>query len=220
MSYKTVTKESYEATAEAFAENVVDLAPIQSIERFISLLPPQATILDLGCGSGRDAKIFTEKQVNVVGIDFCSNLLDIARKTAPLAEFYEMDMEELTFSPNSFDGVWACASFCHTPKSAILNIFKKIHSILKKEGHFYLSLKHGSGEVLEKDTRYEGNIEKFWSFFEEDELKQLLQEAQFKILDLDHVAKRHAYQTHPSLRVFCQKKDTSISESNDKDDVG
>ena len=39
MSNKEITKESYQATAEEFARNVANLAPMASIEKFIKLLP-------------------------------------------------------------------------------------------------------------------------------------------------------------------------------------
>ena len=53
---KEITKESYQATANEYTQNVVNLAPTGSIERFINFLPPNAKIIDIGCGSGRDAK--------------------------------------------------------------------------------------------------------------------------------------------------------------------
>lgn len=205
MTYKSITKESYQATADEFAQNVSELAPVTSIEKFIKLLPSRAKIIDIGCGSGRDAKIFTERGLKVVGIDFCSNLIDIAKTVAPMAEFHVMDIEMLSFPPCSFDGAWAASSIVHIPKKVIPAVLKKIHSILKEKGCFYISLKKGSGEVLEKDSRY-GDFEKFWSFFEEDELKNFLQEAKFNIIEFASVEKHHPYQTHPSVRVFCQKE--------------
>lgn len=205
MSYKAITRESYQATAEAFARKVADMAPLQSIEKLIRLLPQQPKILDIGSGSGRDAKIFTKRGVKVVGIDFCPSLIAIAKTNAPLAEFCVMDIEEMAFPPGSFDGAWAAASLSHLPKNALPAVFKKIHTLLKDEGHLYLSVKQGSGECLEKDRRYEGEIEKFWSYFEEEELLQLLQEAKFKVLEFSIVEKRDAYQTHPYFRIFCKK---------------
>lgn len=207
MSYKTITKESYQATAQEYTHNVADLAPLVSINRFVTLLPPHAKILDIGCGSGRDAKIFTDKGIHVVGVDFCANLIEIAKVKAPLAEFHVMDMEEISFPHYSFDGAWASASLLHLSKQRIPAVFNTIHSILKEEGYFYLSLKNGEGERIEKDARYEGNFEKFWSFFEEKELKKMLENANFAILDLNCIEKQTAYQSHPFLLAFCQKKD-------------
>jgi ubiquinone/menaquinone biosynthesis C-methylase UbiE len=208
MSYKETTRESYEATAEAFACNVAELAPRESIVRFSKLLPPKAKIIDIGSGSGRDAKIFSDLGVDVVGIDFCSNLIQHARKHATLAEFHVMDIEAISFPPASFDGAWAGCSLIHIPKKNIVNVLNKIHFILKDKGYFYLTIKKGTGEGLENDIRY-GNCKKFWSYFEEDELKLILEQSNFKILELCTVEKRFAYQTHHCLRAFCQKNNKS-----------
>lgn len=203
--YKEATKASYQATANEFAQNVAELAPIGSIEKFISLLPTKAKIIDIGCGSGRDAKIFTTAGIDVLGIDFCSNLIEIAKTHAPLADFQLMDIEAINFSPATFEGAWAACSLGHIPKNKFLNVLKQIHVLLKEEGYFYLALKKGAGEILERDARYAGNHQKFWSFFEEVELKNHLENAGFKILDLKVTEKRYDYQTHPAFRIFCQK---------------
>lgn len=204
MSYKAITKESYDATAEQFTCNVADLAPVESIQKFIDLLPPKARIIDIGCGSGRDAKLFTENGLSVLGIDFSQSLINIAKINAPLAEFQEMDIETAIFPASSFEGAWACCSLSHITKKVLPYVLKNIHSLLKPDGYFYLSVKKGSGEGLAEDLRY-GNIKKFWSFFEEDELKKYLQMAHFKILDCRTVEKTSPYHTHPGIRVFCQK---------------
>lgn len=206
MSYQFITKESYELTAEEFAQNVAPLAPRASIERFSQLLPKKAKIVDIGCGSGRDAKIFDELGVQVLGIDFCSNLLEIAKKQAPHGQFQLMDVENIAFEQNSFEGAWAGCILSHIPKAKIPAVLKKIHFILKNEGYFYVTVKKGEGELIEKDTRYESQVEKFWSFFEEEEFKNFLEKAGFKILELCTVDKQFSYQTNPAIRAFCQKQ--------------
>ncbi len=202
---KNITKESYQVTSNQFADNVAGLAPIASIEKFLKLMPSNASIIDIGCGSGRDAKLFTEMGASVLGIDFSKNLVDIAQQTAPLASFQLMDIEAMDFSASSFNGVWAACSLGHISKNTLPMVFNKIHAILKDEGIFYLTLKEGRGEVLEQDVRYEGNIKKFVAYYQAEELEEVLQTAQFKILDLALVEKNHSYQTHSVFRVFCQK---------------
>ena len=206
MSNKEITQESYQATARQFAQNVADLAPIGSIEKLMQLLPPNPKIIDLGCGSGRDAKIFTSMGADVLGIDFSSNLIDIAKSHAPLVNFELMDIETMRFSASTFDGVWSACSLAHVAKEMLPNVLEKINFMLKENGYFYLALKKGSGEILECDSRYDGEYKKFWSFFEEEELKNILQAAQFKILEFDIVETSHTYQSHSAFRVFCQKR--------------
>ncbi len=58
--------------------------------------------------------------------------------------------------------------------------------------------------MLQSDERY-GNRQKFWSFFEEQELSNLLTEAQFEVLDSAITEKRPSYETHPMIRVLCKK---------------
>ena len=121
MSYKETTRESYQATAEEFTQNVADLAPMESIQKFVDLLPAKAKIIDIGCGSGRDAKIFTEMNYSVLGIDFCQKLIDIAKVNAPLAEFKVMDIETDTFPTSFFDGAWAaCSLYIFRKRSCLL----------------------------------------------------------------------------------------------------
>lgn len=205
MSYKETTQKSYEATAEAFAQNVAHLAPHESIEHFSKLLPINAKLLDLGCGSGRDAKLFSEKGLDVTGIDFSTHLLEIAKKHAPLAHFKLMDIEDLHFAPNSFDGIWAACSLGHVPKDKLPEVLKKIHTLLKENGHFYIALKEGASEELIEDTRYSDHPKKFWAFYKENELNHLLKNAGFTINDSKTVKSKDPYLTHDAIRIFCMK---------------
>jgi SAM-dependent methyltransferase len=204
------TKQSYNLTADAYAKNVSTLVPVDQIAHFLQLLPPQASIIDIGCGSGRDAKIFAEGGLipqsgyKVTGIDFSEAMITAAKAHAPLAHFEVMDMESLNFPEHSFDGAWAAASLLHTPKVKILKVLKGIHAILKPKGLFYLSLKQGIGEGVEADLRY-GNIEKYWSYFQEEEIRHYLAAAHFNILSLSVSKPKTAYQTHPSIHIFAEK---------------
>ena len=204
LSNKEITQQSYQATAQQFADNVAHLAPITSIEKFFKLLPFNPKIIDLGSGSGRDAKIFTNMGADVLGIDYSSNLIDIAKLNAPLANFELMDIETMNFPASSFDGAWSACSLAHISKKIFPSVIKKIHFILKENGYFYLALKKGLGEILEHDSRYEGDFKKFWSFYEEEELKNILG-TYFKILEFDTVEKNDPYQTHSAFRIYCQK---------------
>ena len=204
-SFKEITRQSYQATAQEFADNVAELAPLASINEFMSLLPTQPKILELGSGSGRDAKVFSELGADVLGVDYCSNLIDIAKEHAPLAKFKLMDIEDIDFPAAAFDGVWAICVLGHINKTSLPAILNKIYYSLKPQGYFYLAVKQGRGEDLIIDTRYSGNHRKYWSFFEKEEISSLLESAQFKITDLSLVEKNDPYQTQPAFRIFCQK---------------
>ena len=75
------TIKSYNKTAQQYAQNVANLQKTTYIERFVSLLPANALVLDMACGSGRDARIFSEKGLSVTGIDLSEEMLKIATQT-------------------------------------------------------------------------------------------------------------------------------------------
>ena len=142
-------------------------------------------ILDLGCGSGRDAEWFSEKGKNVVGIDLSENLLDIAKKKAPNAVFNKMDIRNLGFEKEDFDGIWASGSIHHITKDEAETVLEELHHILKHQGLLYVSVKKGKGERYVRDGRIEEG-KRFFSFYEEDELNKLISKAGFEIIKSEH----------------------------------
>lgn len=201
---KKITIESYDATAKEYAQLVAGMFLKNEIEIFVSHLSKNSLILDLGCGSGRDAKIFTEKGYRVIGIDLSKKLLEIAQRTAPKAEFRLMDILKLDFPDNYFDGIWAAGSLPHIPKKDIPAAITQIHRVLKKGRILFISLKEGEGEILKEDKRYK-EIEKFWSFFKQEEIENYLKKENFRILSSDITKDENSYATNPWIEIFCEK---------------
>jgi len=205
VSKKVVTLNSYDTSASCYAENTANLHPQEEAQKFIRSLPPRAKIIDIGCGPGRDAKVFSDCGFEVVGIDFSSKMIEAAKQNAPNCSFYIMDVEALDFPSETFDGAWVSCALLHVPKKNILLVLHKIHEILKSKGSLYLSVKQGNAnETFEEDSRY-GGLEKHWSFYEPDELINLIVGAKFKIRDVMIAKKSTDYHTHPIIKIFAEK---------------
>lgn len=203
---KITTLNSYDVSSSQYEKNTADLHPKEEAHRFMKMLPFQAKIIDIGCGPGRDAKVFSDYGFNVIGIDFSSKMIEAAKQNAPLASFYVMDIENLVFPAASFDGAWANCALLHLSKRNIPSVLEKIHASLKPTGSFYLSAKKSSiGESFESDSRY-GELKKHWSFFESDELVNLLELANFQIVDIVVTDKNSDYHTHPMIKIFAKKQ--------------
>jgi SAM-dependent methyltransferase len=83
------------------------------LDRFIGLLEPPATVLDLGCGMGEPiARYLIENGCGVVGVDSSASMLEMARSRFPSSEWLIADMRELRLG-RRFDGVLAWDSFFH-----------------------------------------------------------------------------------------------------------
>lgn len=103
----------------------------------IDMLQPNSTILDVGTAIGLYPKYLTEKSdksFKVIGIDAAENMIKVAIKNVPNAEFRVMDMRELDFEPNSFDAIICLATLIHVDDNEAYKILEKFDTILKKDG--------------------------------------------------------------------------------------
>jgi SAM-dependent methyltransferase len=83
-------------------------------DRFVAALPGgEATVLDLGCGSGFPvAKYMAECGLHVTGVDSSPTLISLCRERLPEHDWLVEDMRLLKL-PRKFDGVLAWDSFFH-----------------------------------------------------------------------------------------------------------
>lgn len=144
------TIEYYNLHAQEFVDSSVNADMSEHYEKFLKHIPVGGTILDLGCGSGRDTKHFLSKGYEVTAVDGSIELCKIASAYTGI-NVQHLLFEDLDYD-NTFNGVWACASLLHVPKLELSAVFKKIAKALKKGGYLYVSFKYGT-EEREKDGR-------------------------------------------------------------------
>lgn len=158
------TIDYYNKNAEKFITGTVDVDFGVVQNRFLDKLTKGASILDFGCGSGRDTKYFLEKGYKVTAIDGSQELCKLASEytgiTVKQMLFKELDEQ------NVYDGIWACSSILHLHKQELIVVIKKMCEALKEDGIIYASFKYGEFEG-ERNGRY------FTDFTEESILKLL-----------------------------------------------
>lgn len=199
-----ITISSYDQTVDEYIKNTDHRHPEKEGQKFLDYLDDKKRILDLGCGYGRDSKIFSDKGLEVTGADLSTKMIDRARQKFSSIIFQVMDVRDLKFDDESLDGIWANSVYFHISKTDFIKSLKEAYRVLKKDGVFYLSMKLGEGEVLEKDERYNG-VEKFWSFYSQSELEKMLTKDNFEILDSYVVDRNDDYTTNPYIKIFCKK---------------
>jgi SAM-dependent methyltransferase len=83
------------------------------LDRLLALLPPRASILDMGCGSGEPiARYFIEQGYAVTGIDSSPSLIAKCKDRFPDQDWIVADMRTLSLD-RRFDGILAWNSFFH-----------------------------------------------------------------------------------------------------------
>src|SRR3989344_2594331 len=170
----------YNSIALTYARQIEEYAPVPERDEFISVLPSQGKILDVGCAAGRDSGYFSSKGFSVVGVDLSGKLLEIARKKFPHIDFFKQDFRSHDFPKESFNGIWACASLLHLKRTEIPAVLRQFFALLKPKGILYIQVKEGKGEKDVVDILSSGQSRHF-TFFEIGELKQFLEEAGFRV---------------------------------------
>lgn len=146
-------------------------------------LNPGPRVIDLGCGSGREAPLFREAGFDYVGVDRSVGLLSEARARNPGATFLEIDMSTLNFPEQSFDAFWSAASLLHVPKLQAPDVLREWFRILKPGGIGFIAVKQ-KREVDEswETNEYVPSLRRYFVYYEALEAALLLVASGFTLL--------------------------------------
>lgn len=147
-------------------------------------IPSGATILELGCGEGKDSVYFAEAGHEVTATDFSSVVINknSERYNNPRLKFEVLDMSKpLHFADETFNVIYARLSLHYFPDKVTREIFKEIWRVLKPGGLLCFMCKavgdgiYGKGEELEPNMyELDGHVR---HFFSEDYARNLLKQA-------------------------------------------
>lgn len=166
------TTQFYENHAREYFNRTVSADLSALYNRFLKYVKPGGRILDVGCGSGRDLRVFRERGFDAIGIDGSEKLAKLAAEFSGTTCLV-LRFEELNFD-RTFDAVWACASLLHVPKQRLLPIVQRLYEALAEGGFLFVSVQLGEGEQILPDGR-------FFAYYMPDEFAQLLNRAGFSI---------------------------------------
>jgi SAM-dependent methyltransferase len=140
----------------------------RNLHAFLKKLPPGARILELGCGSGRDAGAMIKAGFNVEPTDGTPEIAREAEqrlsRKVRVMRFDELDSSE------EYDAVWANASLLHVPRAALPHVLDLIFTALKPGGLHFASYKAGGLEARDDYGRY-------FNYFTREEVLELYRTA-------------------------------------------
>lgn len=149
------TLEHYHARAAAFWEGTRHHDVEQNIEALLRHIqaPPPCTILDFGCGPGRDLQAFVQRGHRVIGLEGAPALAKMARAHSG-CEVWQQDFISLDLPDVHFDGVFANASLFHVPRQELSRVLRQLHATLKPGGVLFSSNPRGNNEESVNGERY------------------------------------------------------------------
>ncbi|MFL9924974.1 class I SAM-dependent methyltransferase [Herbaspirillum lusitanum] len=159
-----VTLDHYQRNAEQFREGTWDHDVSQNIAALLDGLKtgyalPGAdadaafSILDFGCGPGRDLLAFKALGHQPVGLDGTLGFVEMAR-AASGCEVWHQDFLQLDLPAGRFDGVYANASLFHVPSAALPSVLAQLHATLKTGGILFSSNPRGDDKEGWSGERY------------------------------------------------------------------
>jgi SAM-dependent methyltransferase len=149
------TLEDYDRRAAQFWEGTRDHDVKQNVEallRHIREVPP-FSILDFGCGPGRDLATFRALGHAPIGLEGSAAFAAMARQHSG-CEVWEQDFLALELPAGRFDGIFANASLFHVPSAALPRVLRELHAALKPEGVLFASNPRGNDEEGWNRGRY------------------------------------------------------------------
>jgi SAM-dependent methyltransferase len=145
----------YDRNAQEFRERTWDHDVQQNIDallRHISAAPP-FSILDFGCGPGRDLVAFSRLGHRPTGLEGSPALAQMAREASG-CPVLQQDFLALDLPADAFDGIYANASLFHVPAQELPRVLRQLCAALKPGGVLFSSNPRGDGQEGWRGERY------------------------------------------------------------------
>jgi len=150
-----LTLEHYETRAADFWAGTRDHDVRENLDALLRHIEGAApyTILDFGCGPGRDLKAITERGHRAIGLEGAATFAAMAREYSG-CEVWQQDFLHLDLPPHRFDGVFANASLFHVPGEELPRVLRELHATLKPGGVLFSSNPRGDNQEGWNRGRY------------------------------------------------------------------
>jgi SAM-dependent methyltransferase len=151
----SLTLDQYNDGAEDFREGTRGHDVSQNIAALLRYIEgdPPFTLLDFGCGPGRDLKALADRGHQPIGLDGAERFTAMARGHSG-CEVWQQDFLELTLPDGYFDGIFANATLFHIPSQELPRVLLELRAALKPRGVLFSSNPHGENEEGWNQGRY------------------------------------------------------------------
>ena len=150
-----LTLTHYGQRTDEFWQGTRDHDVSQNIDALLSHIEgtPPFTILDLGCGPGRDLKAFAALGHVAIGLEGAPRFAEMARAFSG-CEVWQQDFLRLDLPADRFDGVFANASLFHVPSRELPRVLRELRAALSPRGVLFCSNPHGHDDEGWNRGRY------------------------------------------------------------------
>ena len=145
----------YDDNARQFFDGTVGHDVSQNIAALLGAIdaPAPYTILDLGCGPGRDLRTFAGLGHRAIGLDGAGRFVAMARDYSG-CEVWHQNLLHLALPDAMFDGIFANAVLFHVPSQALAQVLGRLFAAVKPGGVLFSSNPRGHNQEGWNGERY------------------------------------------------------------------
>jgi len=133
-------RQAWEEVADAYSRNRdPDGEDAALVGELLAELPPEPTVLDVGCGDGRRTLARLEG-ARAVGLDFSRRGLELAGRTVPDAALVQGDMLDIPLADGTVDGVTAYHAVFHVDRDRHTDVYREFARVLRPGGRALMTV--------------------------------------------------------------------------------
>ena len=168
-------------------DNIPDY-PSPFAEYVANKLSNQQTILEVGCGNGRDAKFLASQGHLVTGLDRSGEAIELCKKLYPdesLEFFFGTITDIAKINKKKYGLIYSRFVIHAMSLNEEIKTLNMSHKLLNKDGQFFVECRSindplsRKGDILSNTERIEGHYRRFIIL---EEFKQRLVQVGFKII--------------------------------------
>ena len=167
----------YQNHFQTYHQKTFTIDPSSFLEPLRKHLEPGCTILDIGCGSGRDMLWLKNNSFTVSGFERSAGLADLARQNTG-SDVIKGDFEAFDFTTRPIDAILLAGSLVHVPHEKLPQVFGRVTAGLRPGGKVLITLKQGQGTGTDKL----GSVFYYW---QSNDLEALFKKFGFTVLEFN-----------------------------------
>jgi SAM-dependent methyltransferase len=146
---RIATARAYDTIVDEFVRRntAINADLVEFRHQFLRAVGDGGSVIDVGCGPGRDAIDFASHGLHVIGIDASTNMARYAHSEG--VPVVIGDMRAPPVAARSLDGIWSAASLLHVPRADVGATLASWRSLLRPGGVLGLSTSLGEDEGWE-----------------------------------------------------------------------
>ncbi len=188
MDRNKITFNTYNNAAENYQDKVMDMDLYDdTYEMFCELIEKKnADIFEIACGPGNVTKylLSSRPDLNIIASDIAPNMIKLAKKNNPTADFLAMDCRDILELDRKFDAVMCGFCMPYLTKEESAKLIKDISKLLHSDGLLYFStMEDDYNKSGYEKTSFSGQNQVYIHYHQADILLECLKKYGLQIIN-------------------------------------